>query len=632
VTDRCKGQRRSASNYWGCFKTLFLRAPYHSQSEFTVLRVIDQRFGRISVFSRTAAIASLAAVLTVTSSAPLLAQDFGFSFWDKPSPSKIGAPKPKTVRRQAPTQINATGRPAAKTQQPVETTDKPDKTGVVLTEGPASHPLVIVVSIRRQRITVYDGDKIVAHAPISSGSIGKPTPLGVYSILEKQKVHFSNLYDAAPMPNMQRITWSGVAMHAGILPGYPASHGCIRLPSSFSKKLYEMTKTGQRVIVAREDAPVKSFAHAALFESAPIETAVKPTNQKVADASVTRTATSMSSGTGLISSAAAETPPNTLIAGSPRVSKYRQDWLVEMAKRAQAVTDTATALDAAKIDLTEKSRAAAASRDIAKATRSEAQRLSVAARKAEADRIDAEKTLDQFASGMLTEKRLTDEGVASAAFREEELDAIITKKTEASRFAAEEATDAATAVRTVNVELEAAESALKTAQNRLTKADQAVKTAKVSDEAAKRREAKRKYTVAVFISRQTQKLYVRQGQEPILESPITIKDPGKVMGTHVFTALSVAANQKDMTWSVVTVPTPGKTDKLQKPGKGEVAVTQPVDMSGQNPTAALDRITIPQEVRDQIADVMKPGSSLIVSDFTVSNETGPFTDIIVPLR
>ncbi len=131
--------------------------------------------------------------------------------------------------------------------------------------------MVINVSIKQPALDVYDANGLVTEAPVSSGRVGYATPTGVFTILEKNRIHFSNLYDSAPMPNMQRITWSGVALHAGALPGYPASHGCIRLPHGFSKKLFGMTKLGTRVIVSRDPAPPVAIAHDRLFGAYPPE-------------------------------------------------------------------------------------------------------------------------------------------------------------------------------------------------------------------------------------------------------------------------------------------------------------------------------------------------------------------------
>ncbi|KQT29506.1 MAG: L,D-transpeptidase [Bradyrhizobium sp.] len=122
-------------------------------------------------------------------------------------------------------------------------------------------PLIIVVSIDRQKVTVYDRSGMFAESPVSTGMKGHSTPMGVFSVIQKHKFHRSNLYSGAPMPYMQRITWSGVAMHAGALPGYPASHGCIRMPMSFAMKMWNWTRMGARVIVAPGQMSPQSFSH-----------------------------------------------------------------------------------------------------------------------------------------------------------------------------------------------------------------------------------------------------------------------------------------------------------------------------------------------------------------------------------
>jgi lipoprotein-anchoring transpeptidase ErfK/SrfK len=123
-------------------------------------------------------------------------------------------------------------------------------------------PLIIAVSIDKQRVRIFDDNGVFAEAPVSTGMPGHPTPTGVFSVIQKHKLHHSNIYSGAPMPYMQRITWSGVAMHAGVLPGYPASHGCIRMPTSFAVKMWNWTKMGARVFVTPGEimTPV-AFSH-----------------------------------------------------------------------------------------------------------------------------------------------------------------------------------------------------------------------------------------------------------------------------------------------------------------------------------------------------------------------------------
>lgn len=115
--------------------------------------------------------------------------------------------------------------------------------------------LQIIVSKDKQSLTVYDGETVVTTSKVSTGKEGHSTPSGIFSILEKQKYHESNLYSNAPMPWMQRLTWSGIALHeSNSVPNYPASHGCVRMPGAFAKSLFQMTERGAHVLIT--DAPV----------------------------------------------------------------------------------------------------------------------------------------------------------------------------------------------------------------------------------------------------------------------------------------------------------------------------------------------------------------------------------------
>jgi lipoprotein-anchoring transpeptidase ErfK/SrfK len=119
-------------------------------------------------------------------------------------------------------------------------------------------PMKIVMVLDTQRIYVFQNEKLIGFSTISSGKKGKETPTGIFNILQKNVDHKSNLYSNAPMPFMQRLTWDGIAIHGGHLPGYPASHGCIRLPIVFAKALYGVTKMGQEVFVLQDTStPVK---------------------------------------------------------------------------------------------------------------------------------------------------------------------------------------------------------------------------------------------------------------------------------------------------------------------------------------------------------------------------------------
>ena len=122
-----------------------------------------------------------------------------------------------------------------------------------------------IVSIQAQHVTFYDAEGWILRAPVSTGTTGRETPAGVFAVVEKEKDHRSTLYDDASMPNMQRITWNGIALHGGPLPGYAASHGCIRMPFGFAEKLFDKTRIGMRVIISPDNAEPVEFSHPALL-------------------------------------------------------------------------------------------------------------------------------------------------------------------------------------------------------------------------------------------------------------------------------------------------------------------------------------------------------------------------------
>ena len=126
-------------------------------------------------------------------------------------------------------------------------------------------PFEVIITIASQEVSLYGQDGFIARAPISTGTPAHPTPTGVFTVIAKARWHESNIYSRAPMPYMQRITWSGIALHAGPRPGYPASHGCIRLPQDFAVRLFQMTKIGTRVIVARDAVAPVEITHPKLF-------------------------------------------------------------------------------------------------------------------------------------------------------------------------------------------------------------------------------------------------------------------------------------------------------------------------------------------------------------------------------
>ena len=125
-----------------------------------------------------------------------------------------------------------------------------------------------VVALREQRITVYDAGGKMMEAPVSSGTSGLETPSGIFSVVQKDEDHHSSLFDDASMPFMERITWTGISLHAGVLPGYPASHGCVRMPEQFAYQLYQVSKLGMRVILVRDDIAPAEVAQPPMFTAA----------------------------------------------------------------------------------------------------------------------------------------------------------------------------------------------------------------------------------------------------------------------------------------------------------------------------------------------------------------------------
>src|SRR5690349_10551435 len=149
------------------------------------------------------------------------------------------------------------------------TTDAAARQGRAPTEAvaprEAGEPIMAIVSIKSQQVTFYDADGWILRAPVSTGTTGRETPAGVFAVIEKDKDHHSTLYDDAWMPNMQRITWNGIALHGGPLPGYAASHGCVRMPYEFAERLFDKTWIGMRVIISPNDAAPVEFSHPSLF-------------------------------------------------------------------------------------------------------------------------------------------------------------------------------------------------------------------------------------------------------------------------------------------------------------------------------------------------------------------------------
>jgi L,D-transpeptidase catalytic domain len=409
----------------------------------------------------------------------------------------------------------------------------------------AGDPIMAIVSLHDQRITVYDANGWILRAPVSSGQKGRETPAGIFSVIQKEADHYSNLYDDAYMPHMQRITWSGIALHGGPLPGYPASHGCVRMPFDFAARLFDSTRLGLRVIVAPTDVAPIEIVHPVLFLSKPGASALAAARTAEADEAGRKADQArLAAGTAFREAARAMVPV--------RVAENLK--LRAEAQLTAGETALGSAISAEAKEQAERAKAQA----VAKITDLEVQ---LAAAKAELQpKLDA-----------VTTAR---EAVVVA---------------EAARVAAAEA------ARQVTRELE---------------------------------------PISVLISRKTQRLYVRQAFEPILESPVTILDADRPIGTHIFTAVERTNGETNMRWSVVSLdggrPHGGVVESQRRSGGGLGRDVEPMLTDLDSAKSALDRIVIPQDALDRIAGIA-PRSSLIITDEALSSETGKGTDFVVLL-
>ena len=396
----------------------------------------------------------------------------------------------------------------------------------------AGEPIMAIVSIKTQQVTFYDADGWILRAPVSTGTTGRETPAGIFAVLEKDKDHHSTMYDDASMPNMQRITWNGIALHGGPLPGYAASHGCVRMPFGFAEKLFDKTRIGMRVIISPNDAEPIEFSHPALFM-----------------------------------------PNQETIAAAPA--------------KVEALAREAT--EAVKMADEAKKAAAKAPRETALLT-SSLLKLEGLKTRADADLSSADKVL---AAAKMDEDRSRAEDF----------------KQKATAKAADLATQLDTAKADAKPKLDAlaaTKDAAKAAE--MKKAD----TVKAANDAKLTLEP-----VSIYISRATQKLYVRRNThkpapdgggevfDTTIEIPVTIRNPDKRIGTHVFTAM--ARNDAGLRWTAVTID------------------------SADDAKNAIDRITIPQEVLDRIAPTALPRSSIVISDEPLSRETNYRTEFIAVL-
>jgi lipoprotein-anchoring transpeptidase ErfK/SrfK len=483
-------------------------------------------------------------------------------------------------------------------------------------------PLIISISISRQNLRVYDANGFFAETPISTGMAGHPTPMGAFSVIQKQKLHHSNIYSGAPMPFMQRITWSGIAMHAGVLPGHPASHGCIRMPPAFAVKMYGWTKMGARVVVTPGELTPASFSHPLLVTQKVVPQpvavdvskpdAVKPDAIK-ADVTVKGDKTAAGDPVG---------KPEMSVASLDLRSTVGHDSHMQAAMNAPSapkpLSEQTHTADASRSPETR------ASVTMSDATPSTSPLADNAAPRDRATSVAEHAASDQVAGATPDEKSSATKSAAKSvaellATKSSEMAASDDKPVEAKPTEAagseikateivaadqpgnktDEAQASLDAVKTVETKPDAkaedakaqmpiadlAKTSEKTTEKPSDKPDAgpmaATNTAATnapvadakkdqarpsdSDKAAPAKPAlamaKGTGPISVFVSRKDAKLYVRQNFAPLFDVAVTIAPSDRPLGTHIFTAEADKTDTNILHWSVVTLPSGRKAER-----------------------------------------------------------------------
>ena len=378
-------------------------------------------------------------------------------------------------------------------------------------------PLQIVVSRDQQSLVVYDGDTVVATSNVSTGKAGHSTPTGIFSILEKRRFHKSNIYSNAPMPFMQRLTWSGIALHASNhVPSYPASHGCVRMPDAFAKQLFKMTGRGLHVLISDRQLTPVAISDPLLFQPKGKEP------ELLSDATLRPSVSQVQ--TQSVEVATIEPAPE-----KPAAVETEKQPPIRM-----LITHRGT-------------------REITMDIQSLLNELGYAA--GLADGYAGVQTTDAIKAFQTAEK-LTVDGKMTPAFIE----------------------------------------AL--------------------------------YAKAGKGKPPNGQLLVRRDFEPLFETPVVIDRPEVALGTHFFQFQDIDASTDKGAWFAMTLD-----NTLSGPMKKRLGITVEEDPMAFNAAQrTLDRITVPDETRQRIEELLAEGSSLTISDMGLGQETGAGTDFVTVTR
>ena len=434
---------------------------------------------------------------------------------------------------------------------------------------------------------------------------------------------------------------TGIALHGGVVPGYPASGGCVRLPFDFARRLFSMTELGQRVIIAPDvHAPVP-FEHELLFTALPSaaasvngDRAEGPTDKAL------RIGSDVADSLFGVRSAHAATEPQT---GAVRTQESAaEERRAERRRLADAVTSAedrrAKAVEAQKAGQAKLSEA----RKEAKSAGAAASRAKRDASKAEGALKTAERALKRASSRIPKDtSKVRSDTLASLQADEATQQERVAKAAENARVANEAATAAVAAVEASKKAVDEALAAIKVAKEEANTAASAEKEAKKALASFDREEQNRALPVSVFVSSATGTVSVRQGNEEVLTVEATIENPEIPLDTFLFTAVKWKdeSAQTDLIWQATEVTDDENamfapvSDKGSSRRSKAQSAPLPPDTDADKAARTLDRIKIPQEVSDRIAEVVKPGSVLIVSSYDVSRSEMkyPGTDFIVQM-
>ncbi|RTL62587.1 MAG: L,D-transpeptidase [Hyphomicrobiales bacterium] len=447
----------------------------------------------------------------------------------------------------------------------------------------AQDALLAVVSIAKQRITIYGPQGVLGHSPISSGAPGHATPTGVFTVLQKNKFHRSNIYSGAPMPFMQRLTWSGIALHAGALPGYPASHGCIRLPMNFAQDLWAMTRLGARVVVMPDEAQPKAVAHAKL----PTPTLFPPDVAEAPQA---------------VKTAAAESNERT-DAAPPAPKPHNPIEWARLRKAPLAARAAAKAQEAKELSLmaVEKAR--------------------------EANAAIKAVVLAERAIGEAKAKRASTADYVAKIERQRP--ALAEKAREALKAVEEREAQALAALPELKAKEEAAVAAAFEASAQAWGAEFEGERAAIAAKSAEKTASGE--PISILVSRKTGRIQIRQGWETLYDAPATFTGGAEPLGTHVYVALEPGEDGQSLRWTSVSFNGGAPAPEVRARGRKPAAAAAPV-ASKETAESVLEKFELSEASRAFIAERLWTGATLIISDQGPSHETGKTTDFVILTR